>query len=279
MSTSHKVTTSLLLLTQTLHDLKYNARHLIEESFKLTHSNLFIYINPLLGIRNQSLIIQDKFNLRALVNQFYQSSYRIDPNVNVVCLLHNIHNHGKHQLQANSLNYDLILSDFNNQSELSKFVSVNLPSQLGDAPFHFIECPKSHPVESPASNIDEYDQIAKNKTYRNSIIGGTFDRLHIGHKMLLSECVLLTENRLLIGVADGPLLAKKKLGELIEDLDERSAKLKQFLHLVSPSLDVITTPIHDPFGPSITEADYQVKLYLQLSVIFFLTRIFKVSDS
>jgi phosphopantetheine adenylyltransferase len=80
--------------------------------------------------------------------------------------------------------------------------------------------------------------------------------------MLLSECVLLTRTRLLIGIADGPLLAKKKLAELIEDIDVRCHNVKEFLEIVAPTLNVLTTPIFDPFGPSITEKDYQVKKFI-----------------
>ena len=275
-----KVKNSLLFLTQTLHDLKSNVKFLLEESFKQTNTTLFIYIHPLITnnnnqIENQvkrwknanQLIIEDRNQLRTLVNQFYQNSNRLDPNINVICLLHNIHQTNKPKNNF-KLSYDLVLTDTHEVNfGLEQFLKLNLPNVNAPTktPFHIIDCPihQDNDLSMPIPKItSEYDLISQDKSYANSIVGGTFDRLHIGHKMLLTECVLLTENRLLIGVADGDLLKNKKLGELIEDLDLRCLKLKEFLQVTAPTLDVITPPIQDPYGPSITEKDYQVREFI-----------------
>jgi phosphopantetheine adenylyltransferase/dephospho-CoA kinase len=291
---STKAKNSLLLLTQTLNELKPNVKLLLEESLKRTKNNLFIYINPLLRkvlatseaaspTNNpnvaQQVVIEDKFQLRKIINQFYQNSNRLNPNVNVVCLLHNIHQNVENNSKKANLNYDLILTDTNEITNhqglnvnLDQFLKIYLPNSNSNSqiPFHIINCPAtedqknrpSSPKQVEPEISSEYDLILQNKTYENSILGGTFDRLHIGHKMLLSECVLLTRTRLLIGIADGPLLAKKKLAELIEDIDVRCHNVKEFLEIVAPTLNVLTTPIFDPFGPSITEKDYQVKKFI-----------------
>ena len=39
-----------------------------------------------------------------------------------------------------------------------------------------------------------------NVLHRHSILGGTFDRLHAGHKLLLTACALITTERVTIGV-------------------------------------------------------------------------------
>ena len=109
-----------------------------------------------------------------------------------------------------------------------------------------------------SQSTSDNDQIKENKVYKNTIMGGTFDRLHIGHKIMLSEAVLLTENRLLIGVTNECMLTRKKLAELIEPYDTRCANLKQFLGVVASDLEVLPVDISDPFGPSIIEPDYQV---------------------
>lgn len=36
----------------------------------------------------------------------------------------------------------------------------------------------------------------------NVVLGGTFDRLHVGHKILLSEAALRAKKRLVVGVTD-----------------------------------------------------------------------------
>lgn len=38
--------------------------------------------------------------------------------------------------------------------------------------------------------------------YKNVVLGGTFDRLHVGHKILLSSAVIRTTDRLVVGVTD-----------------------------------------------------------------------------
>jgi phosphopantetheine adenylyltransferase/dephospho-CoA kinase len=47
------------------------------------------------------------------------------------------------------------------------------------------------------------------KMYQNVVLGGTFDRLHAGHKILLSEAVLRCTRKLTVGVADAGMLKCK----------------------------------------------------------------------
>lgn len=47
------------------------------------------------------------------------------------------------------------------------------------------------------------------KIYENVVLGGTFDRLHAGHKILLSEAALRCTRKLTVGVVDTPMLKCK----------------------------------------------------------------------
>lgn len=47
------------------------------------------------------------------------------------------------------------------------------------------------------------------KTYQNVVLGGTFDRLHNGHKILLSEALLRCSKKLIVGVTDENLIKGK----------------------------------------------------------------------
>lgn len=40
------------------------------------------------------------------------------------------------------------------------------------------------------------------KPYNSVVLGGTFDRLHVGHKILLSEAAMRAQKRLVVGVTD-----------------------------------------------------------------------------
>lgn len=75
---------------------------------------------------------------------------------------------------------------------------------------------------------------------------------------MLSEAVLLTKNRLLIGITNESMLTRKKLSEIIEPYDTRCRNVKHFLDVVASDLEFVPFNITDPYGPSIVEKDYQV---------------------
>lgn len=60
------------------------------------------------------------------------------------------------------------------------------------------------------------------------MLGGTFDYLHLGHKLLLSCASLLTKSNgnLEIGVTSLKALSGKSLQEEIEDVDKRLINVK-----------------------------------------------------
>ncbi|XP_035203356.1 bifunctional coenzyme A synthase isoform X1 [Oxyura jamaicensis] len=91
--------------------------------------------------------------------------------------------------------------------------------------------------------------------YPDVVVGGTFDRLHGAHRLLLSACCLLARRRLLVGVADGELLRHKVLKELIEPYELRAAKLREFLADVKPSVLYDIVPLADPYGPAVTDPE------------------------
>jgi len=269
-SSANKAKNSLLFLTQTLDELKSNLKHLLEESFKYTNENLYIYINPLINNdhRQQQVVpqvITDRLKLKYLLHNFYQKSHTLNPKINVTCLLNNVHAAKMlRQQKPGQIDYDMILTDLSQSSHtnLIQFCVANLPTaeRSTQIPIYSISC-GFDPTESSSGQEPEHesvtDQIAANKVYKSSIMGGTFDRLHIGHKIMLSEAALLTENRLLVGVTNECMLGKKKLSELIEPFEVRSENVKTFLNTIAPALEVLPVNISDPFGPSVVERDYQ----------------------
>ncbi|ETN66853.1 bifunctional coenzyme A synthase [Anopheles darlingi] len=89
--------------------------------------------------------------------------------------------------------------------------------------------------------------------YRNVVLGGTFDRIHAGHKVLLTQAVLMATERLVVGVTDGAMNRGKKLYELILPTEQRIATLEQLLQDIDPTLRYEVVPIVDPFGPTATD--------------------------
>nr|CAD7574193.1 unnamed protein product [Timema californicum] len=88
------------------------------------------------------------------------------------------------------------------------------------------------------------------KSYNDVVLGGTFDRLHEGHKIFLSEAVLRCNKRLTVGVTSEEMLKSKILWELIQPCEERVALVRDFLQDIDPQLDYNVVPITDPFGPT-----------------------------
>ncbi|WFD33211.1 Elongator subunit elp2 [Malassezia cuniculi] len=89
-------------------------------------------------------------------------------------------------------------------------------------------------------------------------VGGTFDHLHIGHKLLLTTAALCASKRLVIGVTDTALLAKKKHARYVESIERRMAAVRSFVRAIRApfgeiALDVV--PISDVAGPAGTDAE------------------------
>ncbi|CAG9786837.1 unnamed protein product [Diatraea saccharalis] len=67
------------------------------------------------------------------------------------------------------------------------------------------------------------------KTYEYVALGGTFDRLHNGHKILLSQAVLRSTKHVTVGVTDVNMIQSKKLWELIEPVEKRMEAVLNYL--------------------------------------------------
>jgi phosphopantetheine adenylyltransferase len=84
--------------------------------------------------------------------------------------------------------------------------------------------------------------------FQDVVLGGTFDRLHPGHKMLLTYAVLLASNRILVGVAQNA--NTKELSNIIEPVSIRMANVVKFIAELNPSILVSIVSITDVCGPS-----------------------------
>jgi pantetheine-phosphate adenylyltransferase len=78
-------------------------------------------------------------------------------------------------------------------------------------------------------------------------VGGTFDRLHDGHKALLCKACEVGE-RVIIGVATGKLLEDKVGKELIYPYEQRVNDIKKFLASIGCLNRTLLAPIYSQFG-------------------------------
>ena len=97
--------------------------------------------------------------------------------------------------------------------------------------------------------------------FRTVVVGGTFDQFHIGHKKLLSVCVNICSDRLIVGVTSDKMLhgkhGKTKANmDIVQSTEQRKASVRNFVHKVKGSSIILeVVAIDDPFGPTATEID------------------------
>lgn len=96
-----------------------------------------------------------------------------------------------------------------------------------------------------------------NSQYSTVAVGGTFDHLHAGHKVLLTIGGFLARDRLIIGITGPELLRNKQYAEALQPFPSRKDAVLQFMKYVFPSLEVETEMISDIYGPTATIEDIQ----------------------
>jgi len=88
--------------------------------------------------------------------------------------------------------------------------------------------------------------------YKETVLGGTFDRLHAGHKIMLTIAVLSTERKMVVGITGDEMLKNKKHGDVMQPYALRASTTLWFLQAIDPSLTYEIIEINDPYGPTLT---------------------------
>ncbi|GAA5952087.1 hypothetical protein JCM3765_005188 [Sporobolomyces pararoseus] len=88
-------------------------------------------------------------------------------------------------------------------------------------------------------------------------LGGTFDHLHYGHKLLLTLASSITTEKLIVGISDDPLLGNKRFKEFLQGIEERRERVRNFLELIRPGIKHDVVKLQDVYGPTATEPDIQ----------------------
>ena len=151
-----------------------------------------------------------------------------------------------------STTIDALLSTCPDQQSVSVLPSYaylkSRAVELHNTPFVHISTNPS--LTDPASDATTPGDDTGSKEYGTVALGGTFDRIHSGHSLLLTYSAYLCSNRIIVGVSDGPLLVDKVLTELIEPAQQRVSNVRAFLTDVKPTLQMDVVAINDVFGPT-----------------------------
>ena len=84
--------------------------------------------------------------------------------------------------------------------------------------------------------------------YEYIALGGTFDHLHAGHKVLLTVSTLFSNDRLKIGVTSDKMASKKQYTEYLESLEDRQDAVLRFVQKIRPNLRYVIDTINDSWG-------------------------------
>ncbi|KAG8474617.1 hypothetical protein CXB51_031222 [Gossypium anomalum] len=83
-------------------------------------------------------------------------------------------------------------------------------------------------------------QLSPPNSYGAVVLGGTFDRLHDGHRLFLRSAAEIARDRIVFA-------------ELIQPIEERMHNVENYIKSIKPKLVVQVEPITDPYGPSIID--------------------------
>ena len=104
------------------------------------------------------------------------------------------------------------------------------------------------PRETPIDKIFKYSKCC---------MGGTFDHMHLGHKILLTQACLLTRDVLYIGVSGDALLTKKAFREQMQSFEVRKQSVLEFISMLNPQQNVCVFELNDSVGVAAYEPDLQ----------------------
>nr|GAT53295.1 predicted protein [Mycena chlorophos] len=122
--------------------------------------------------------------------------------------------------------------------------SVSLPPDLISIPHKLLARGGESTSDAPlaeTTRVSRFPVVA---------LGGTFDHLHAGHKILLSMGAWLATEKLIVGVTDDALLVRKVHAEVLQPLPERIDIVRAFLNKFKPGLVYDLVPINDVYGPT-----------------------------
>jgi phosphopantetheine adenylyltransferase len=109
-------------------------------------------------------------------------------------------------------------------------------------------------VEEPLTAGDLPEALGYH-LHHHVALGGTFDRLHVGHKLLLTTSLLSTKTRLRVGVTGPELLKKKKYAELLQPFNVRCETVLEFLRKQRSDLEFDVVELTEPTGGTTTIED------------------------
>ncbi|CAL8080884.1 unnamed protein product [Orchesella dallaii] len=251
----------LLLFTSTRYAvtsncIKHNLQHAAK---KLTAGVLYVYQwlpsqsgGPASRAKTEDISTQiSRFSL--VSSRVYCAAQTLCPHLDIRCLYEKSINNGSNRP---SVPVDLVMVERNTGHTVGtnvitphvvrKFVSQNF-RVANSFEVEFVNDPSKEKVPSeipPAPSARLFGVVG---------VGGTFDRIHNAHKVLLTEAVIRCEKDLNLAVVHDKMTKNKTLGELIEPFETRKEKAVAFCKDLVPHLQISVLPLTDAIGSTATD--------------------------
>ena len=149
---------------------------------------------------------------------------------------------------------EVLLSPLPSMEEVKRSPGYRLLSQRTDSDlqskYQMLEIESTHTPDCEADVQQTASSAHSLTAYNDVVLGGTFDNIHNGHRLLLTQSSLLARRRILVGMSSGPLLASKALPELIKPIDVRVSDVQAYLGDIKPWIKHEVVPITDVYGPT-----------------------------
>ncbi|KAM9208100.1 bifunctional coenzyme A synthase isoform 2-T3 [Dugong dugon] len=269
----------LLVLTTPLASLTTRLAPILTSAAQLVNHTLYVHLQPGLSLEGpaqpESSPVQATFEVLDLITHLYAGA-SVHRHLDVRVLLTNIRAKSAFlppqfsSVQNLAHPPEVVLTDFQTldgsqynpvKQQLERYATscYSCCPQLASVllyPEYGSREVSLEPQDAPSSStIKPASPVARSpkqpvRGYHRGAVGGTFDRLHNAHKVLLSVSCILAQERLVVGVADKDLLKSKLLPELLQSYEVRVERLSEFLVDIKPSLTFDLIPLLDPYGPA-----------------------------
>ena len=93
----------------------------------------------------------------------------------------------------------------------------------------------------------------RKRPFREVAVGGTFDALHRGHKILL-RTAFRAGDKVLIGLSRNGFVRQLRKGHRVDPYPERRRELLSFLENEGLDERAKIVPLDDPYGPAINDS-------------------------
>ncbi|KAF1744008.1 hypothetical protein MXB_3224, partial [Myxobolus squamalis] len=143
----------------------------------------------------------------------------------------------------------------------SKLPDNNMGSKSSNQVTMHFPCNEKINTNPDFSSIDSLDLMTSSFEKINIpsksdhvALGGTFDRLHDGHRLLLASSCFIAKKSISIGLVSQSMSKNKVLSELIEPLEKRRIGVQSYVNTCNPDLAVEFDILNDAIGFSGTLA-------------------------